>query len=287
MKCKGFLITFLKSKKLGLRKLLKEFGNDLQEGQTGGLWSSWSKVSPDEDGKSYYESEYQLRMLLSIEQFLRRLQHRDHGRRIWEKIGMRVRKWWLHNKQDEGDLLHEKQLHMDMDRSLRMVWESKDSVWLLGFEHTCGSVVWFLSAICSVLQRHSSNLSEQYKETQENELLATFQERLDQWENRIEYHKRQYDNVWGILKYWPECNEVRIHYFRDNTRTCYSYFTVCHLSSHRYRSAFVLKCCMQFPSTKRSFYSLKLYFRYTQCYWWIDYLHSQTIKFCSIKDCSS
>ena len=189
------------------------------------------KDGPDHEGPSdyirperySYQSEHQLRMLLDIEMHLMMIQCSENGFRMWGEISMSVRKWYLDTADLWDDQLYEKQLLKDMDCSLRIMWESGDCVWLIGFELYDAGQVWFLENIRDIVQKYSPTTSKLYTLTQEDgcQLLATFYERLNQWQNRIESLERQYDKLKGMLKYWPQYHEVRKYYFGNNTCACY------------------------------------------------------------------
>ena len=199
-------------------------GNDVddhekQSGQSGrqgsGDRNEKEEIGFDSDEKDDEKptSEDRLLMLLEIEARLRMLHHSEDCNELLEKFATGVLEWW-----QEEDL---ETYQLDsVDYCLRMMWESNDSVWLLGSNMWCDTNVWYTQEVRNILQRiFSTDIRTGWhpqKIVETKQILTTFQQRLKQWQGRTDSLQNQYDQLKIMLECWPEYRKVRARSFRNN-----------------------------------------------------------------------
>ena len=187
-------------------------------------------------------------MLLHIEEHLQMMHHREDCVQLLEKLSTDARKWLSETKDKHFDDSEYARwwsgpYFKNERRRLMVMWDRKDSVWLLetGLLHHGYDIhlrertsegkplilqkfeerlQWcFLRKIHDILKMmHSPNIpSEQYQQTPagREQLLVTFQARLHQWINRTVSLRHQHWDLEYMLKYWPRHREVRTHCVRN------------------------------------------------------------------------
>ena len=208
--------------------------NEEQSGQSGGGGSGDQSKEQENvrcgSDEAEIPCEGKLRILLDIEEQLITLQHNEDGTNLWEEIRMRVQKWWL-GMEEEGTGEEERHLEMqeegnrdgllqetkwkgkgdtlgDLDYTLRMMWKSNDSIWMMGFD-LCGTEqIWFPQKVWNIMQQicRTPFRAEQISQTltERQKLLATFQERFHQWQNGTDSYRVLYQDMKAILEDWKE-----------------------------------------------------------------------------------
>ena len=169
-------------------------------------------------------SEGKLQILLDIEERLEILQGSENCLQLWKEISAAVgcrclsmQSQWLQG---------ERRVHAmtDLANRLQLMWEHKDSVWLLGFDWWATEQVWFGHVILDIIQQIylTVNHTEQHpqKETNREQLLMTFQERLKQWKVRSDSLQRQRRKLKDMLESWPQHSEVREICFWNRHDVC-------------------------------------------------------------------
>ena len=151
-------------------------------------------------------SERKLRILLDVEKRLKFLSHSEDRTKLWEEIGRSVLQSWLEEtKEDE----QQKEKLLDI---LRLTWESKDSVWLLGFYLWKTEKVWFPKLIQFLMQQKCPTefRAERYPQMPEDreQLLAMFRDKCAQWEVRTNFLRCRFENIDAELNNWPQHCEV-------------------------------------------------------------------------------
>ena len=195
----------------------------------------------DDDANKKLSSERKLRILLDIEEHMRMLRHNEDGKRLWEEISMRVRQWWLADcKTEQGEYLLEDWWQTDeedslddktdddeenedltdfLDHSLVMMWESNDSVWLLGF-CLCGRKhIWFPQEFWNIMQQiHLTEFPKEcYPRTLagRKQLFSIFENKLLQWKDRTDFLQTRYKDMEYMLENWPDHCKVRARLLED------------------------------------------------------------------------
>ena len=190
MKHKSLWFTCARSSASELRNIVEEHEGELPQKRKAG------------QGRA---GEEKLRLILEINEHLRKLQHNERGHQLWEKSLEAVREWWLESQELMGLCWLE-----DMERSLSMMWNNNDSVWLLECAQweDIEPVQMILQGVRDTLKQTypTDNHTEQYPHTIEGrgQLLATFQHKLKQWQDLAESLKQQHKDLVAMLRYWPE-----------------------------------------------------------------------------------
>ena len=190
------LQTIVKKYEGGLREAQERpHPSEMREIEGSGDWNVSREIRSYEDA---------LWMLLDIEERLRKVQHTEDSHHLWEVFVTEMREWWL----EIGYVEEEKE-----DTKLRMMWNSKDGVWLLGCKGWDNNPVWTLPRVRDTLEQiYPTDINTiQYLYTPEGreQLLATFQQRLKLWQDRAESLGQQYRDLDYMLQYWQEHCEVR------------------------------------------------------------------------------
>ena len=106
------------------------------------------------------------------------------------------------------------------DHIPKMMWESKDCLWLWKTELVHRGRCWhlllriqdFMKQIYSLDIQSEQNLHTRGDTEQLSKML---QERLKQWINRFDFLKQQYLYLHNMLKFWPKQPQVRKHCYRS------------------------------------------------------------------------
>ena len=148
----------------------------------------------------------------------------------------------------------------DLIQRLQMAWESKDSVWLLGFDQCNDGQIWVQHVIPDIMQQiyPTDNRTDQHPRTLSNreQLLATFRERLKQWKYRTDSLQHRHRDLEEMLESRSQHQQVRTlvsgTIMRWNVYTEWHIMTtVCICNSGLFYRAM---CCYVFFICKR-FYS--------------------------------
>ena len=219
MNRKEFLCRFINYRTSTLQKIVKDYEGELRESREGAQQLGWRERGSIGDDK--------LRMLLDIEERLKRLKHNKDGQQLWEEATMPVLAWCLERfdrkiknavyRRDSfsmGSLvIDRRRVSRNVDYSLRITWNSNDSVWLL----RCAS--WevdpdhMLQRVRDAMQQiYPTDIQdEQYPHTPDGreQLLGTFKQRLGQWQECKRSLQQKLGDMDRILIFWPDCRVVR------------------------------------------------------------------------------
>ena len=182
-----------------------EESKDRKEQQGGG--------SNVDDGKEESISEGKLRIMLDIEERMDMLQHSEDYQELWKEISTGVVKWWLLMQSHWLPRERRVPAQTDLIQRLQMAWESKDSVWLLGFDQWNDEQAWVQHVIPEIMQQiyPTDNRTEQHPQTLSNkeQLLATFRERLKQWKYHTDNLKRRLRDLEDMLESRSQHQQVK------------------------------------------------------------------------------
>ena len=155
-------------------------------------------INSSEEGGSE-DNSIELWMLLDLEEHLRLLQTKGKALHLKNTIIKSLPKCYLENG-----------LSAEVKWRLHMMLESMDGVWLLGQYPKKGSV-WLLDTVYMIVKRKYPIDSQavQHPQPDSSQLVTTFQERLQKWINYADTIKQLHQDLWDMLKYWPQHPAVR------------------------------------------------------------------------------
>ena len=145
-------------------------------------------------------------MLHYIEEHMRSLHSRKDYSQLWKEIFRHLRKSRLSNHL-------ERSRDDDMQR-LRTMWETNDSVWLLD------ESAWLLQIVRYIMERIyplKDNIEQRPQPLSDSsKLLATFQDRLLEWQHHTDSLQLLCRNLKSMFKHWPRHREVPADTLRKN-----------------------------------------------------------------------
>ena len=126
----------------------------------------------------------------------------DYQIQLWYEIRTGVCEWWWTKCQME-----------EVQQSMEMMWESNDSVWLLGCVLSCAKRKWLPWRIREIIQQiHPTEIrAEWHPQTLADgeQLLRMFRNRFHLWQDRSKSFQHQYQDMEAMLKNWPQQCKVR------------------------------------------------------------------------------
>ena len=196
-----------------------EEANEEQPGQSGGKRRGdrnenqkgmGSSNGPNDGKESINEDE--LHMSLDIEKHLNMLKNSENGTRLWEDIGMNVRKW-CQEKWNEKEVKEEKRkVYLKVvDRILNMMWNNNDSLFLWEFRYAVNiqNIMQQIYPTEIRAEQHQHSLVDREQQS------ATFKNRLRQRQDHIDFLQRQCTDMKAILESWPGHCEVRNNHIQN------------------------------------------------------------------------